>query len=126
MSLVSTVARPAETVARFLQPGRRIVVYGGGNEVAEVVRAAGYGASRFVVLTVARPSRTPTGFHEPSRVRSGHPGQEGERRRVPQLGEPQPPAARVTYASFPAGPEPRQRLPVVPDYQELATRSPSC
>ena len=50
VSLVSTVARPPEMVARFLQPGRRIVVYGAGNEVAEVVRAAGCGPSRFVVL----------------------------------------------------------------------------
>jgi precorrin-6B C5,15-methyltransferase / cobalt-precorrin-6B C5,C15-methyltransferase len=51
VSLVSTVARPAATVARLLQPGRRIVVYGaGGGEVAEVVHAAGYGPSRLVVL----------------------------------------------------------------------------
>ncbi len=50
VSLVSTVARPAATVARLLQPGRRIVVYGAGNAVAEVVRAAGYGPSRLVVL----------------------------------------------------------------------------
>ncbi len=50
VSLVSTVARPAATVARLLQPGRRIVVYGAGNAVAEVVREAGYGPSRLVVL----------------------------------------------------------------------------
>ena len=50
VSLVSTVARPADTVARYLQPRRRIVIYGAGNEVAEVVRNAGYGPSRLVVL----------------------------------------------------------------------------
>jgi precorrin-6Y C5,15-methyltransferase (decarboxylating) len=50
VTLVSTVGRPASTVARVLQDGRRVIVYGGGDEVAEAVRAAGYGPSRLVVL----------------------------------------------------------------------------
>jgi precorrin-6Y C5,15-methyltransferase (decarboxylating) len=52
--LVSTVARPAEVVARSLQPGRQLVVYvtgaDGAARVARVLGARGYGASRFVVL----------------------------------------------------------------------------
>jgi precorrin-6B C5,15-methyltransferase / cobalt-precorrin-6B C5,C15-methyltransferase len=50
VTLVSTVARPASIVTRVLQDGRRVIVYGEGGEVASVVRQAGYGASRFVVL----------------------------------------------------------------------------
>jgi precorrin-6B C5,15-methyltransferase / cobalt-precorrin-6B C5,C15-methyltransferase len=37
VTLVSTVARPAATVARVLQDGRRVVVYGGGADVAAVI-----------------------------------------------------------------------------------------
>jgi len=54
VSLISTVARPPEVVARWLAPGRRIVVYasgrGGAASVAQVLRARGFGPSRFVVL----------------------------------------------------------------------------
>ncbi len=50
VTLVSTVARPASVVARVLQDGRRVIVYGGGADVAEVVRCAGYGSSRLVIL----------------------------------------------------------------------------
>ena len=50
VALVSTVARPAATVARVLQDGRRVVVYGGAAAVAELVTAAGFGPSRLVVL----------------------------------------------------------------------------
>jgi precorrin-6B C5,15-methyltransferase / cobalt-precorrin-6B C5,C15-methyltransferase len=54
VSLVSAVARAPETVARLLQPGRRVVVYasgaGGASEVARVLNERGFGASRFVVL----------------------------------------------------------------------------
>ncbi len=50
VTLVSTVGRPASAVARVLQDGRRVVVYGAGGEVAAIVSAAGYGPSRFVVL----------------------------------------------------------------------------
>ena len=54
VELVSTVARPAETVARALAPGRRLVVLATGEDgpprVARVLRARGYGPSRFVVL----------------------------------------------------------------------------
>lgn len=50
VTLVSTVARSAATVARVLQDGRRVIVYGGGAEVAGVVADAGYGPSRLVVL----------------------------------------------------------------------------
>jgi precorrin-6B C5,15-methyltransferase / cobalt-precorrin-6B C5,C15-methyltransferase len=51
VTLVSTVGRPPATVARILQDGRRAIVYGGGGaEVAQVARAAGYGPSRLVVL----------------------------------------------------------------------------
>ncbi len=54
VELVSTVARPPETIARVLAPGRRLVVYATGEDgpsaVARVLRARGYGPSRFVVL----------------------------------------------------------------------------
>jgi precorrin-6B C5,15-methyltransferase / cobalt-precorrin-6B C5,C15-methyltransferase len=54
VELVSTVARPVESVARVLAPGRRIVVYATGVDapaaVARVLRDRGYGPSRFVVL----------------------------------------------------------------------------
>jgi precorrin-6Y C5,15-methyltransferase (decarboxylating) len=54
VELVSAVARPPEVVARLLQPGRRLVVYTSGHHgastVAEVLRARGFGRSRFVVL----------------------------------------------------------------------------
>ena len=54
VELVSVVARPPETVARVLAPGRRMVVYASGEDgaaaVARVLRARGYGPSRFVVL----------------------------------------------------------------------------
>jgi precorrin-6Y C5,15-methyltransferase (decarboxylating) len=54
VELVSVVARPPETVARILTPGRRMVVYASGEDgaaaVARVLRGRGYGPSRFVVL----------------------------------------------------------------------------
>jgi len=54
VELVSTVARPPETIARALQPGRRLVVYASGAhgaaQIARVLRERGCGPSRFVVL----------------------------------------------------------------------------
>ncbi|HEX3874200.1 MAG TPA: precorrin-6y C5,15-methyltransferase (decarboxylating) subunit CbiE, partial [Solirubrobacteraceae bacterium] len=54
VELVSTVARPPETVIRSLQPGRRIVVYATGADgaarIARVVCDHGCAASPFVVL----------------------------------------------------------------------------
>jgi precorrin-6Y C5,15-methyltransferase (decarboxylating) len=54
VTLVSTVARPPEIVAREVAPGRRIVVYATGEDgaasVARVLRARGFGSSRFAVL----------------------------------------------------------------------------
>ena len=54
VELVSAVGRPAETVARLLQPGRRLVAYvagaAGAAGVARVAREHGFGASRLVVL----------------------------------------------------------------------------
>jgi precorrin-6Y C5,15-methyltransferase (decarboxylating) len=54
VELVSTVARPPETIARVLAPGRRLIVYATGEDapaiVARVLRARGYGPSRYVVL----------------------------------------------------------------------------
>jgi precorrin-6Y C5,15-methyltransferase (decarboxylating) len=54
VELVSAVGRPADVLARDLQPGRRIVAYASGEEgaaaLAGVVCAHGYGPSRFVVL----------------------------------------------------------------------------
>ncbi len=54
VELVSTVARPVETIARVLAPGRRLVVYATGEDgppaIAKVLRDRGYGPSRFVVL----------------------------------------------------------------------------
>jgi len=54
VELVSAMSRPAEVVARALQPGRRIVVFIAGADgaatVARVVCERGYGPSRFVVL----------------------------------------------------------------------------
>ena len=50
-TLVSTVARPPETVARALQPGRRLIVYTtNAGALATVLRERGFGPSRFVVL----------------------------------------------------------------------------
>ncbi|HEV3045827.1 MAG TPA: precorrin-6y C5,15-methyltransferase (decarboxylating) subunit CbiE [Solirubrobacteraceae bacterium] len=54
VELVSAVGRPAESVARLLQPRRRMVVYPtgehGASEVARVLCERGFGPSRFVVL----------------------------------------------------------------------------
>ena len=54
VELVSAVARPADVVARVLQPGRRLVVYSTGEngpaEVARVLCDRGYGPSAFVVM----------------------------------------------------------------------------
>lgn len=54
VELVSAVGRPAEVVARLLQPGRRLVAYvagaNGAAAVARVARDRGFGASRLVVL----------------------------------------------------------------------------
>jgi precorrin-6B C5,15-methyltransferase / cobalt-precorrin-6B C5,C15-methyltransferase len=54
VELVSAVARPADVLARDLQPGRRIVAYSTGEDgaaaLAAVACAHGYGRSRFVVL----------------------------------------------------------------------------
>ncbi len=54
VTLVSTLARPVDVVARVLQPGRRIVVYvagpDGASRIARTVREHGFGPSRFVVL----------------------------------------------------------------------------
>jgi precorrin-6Y C5,15-methyltransferase (decarboxylating) len=54
VELVSSVGRPPETVARLLQPGRRLVAYVAGADgaagVARVAREHGFGASRLVVL----------------------------------------------------------------------------
>jgi precorrin-6Y C5,15-methyltransferase (decarboxylating) len=54
IELVSAVARPAEGVARSLQPGRRLVVYPTGRDgaarVARVLSDRGFGASRLIVL----------------------------------------------------------------------------
>jgi len=54
VELVSAVARPADVVARVLQPGRRIVVYvtgaDGARTLARVVTERGFGGSRLVVL----------------------------------------------------------------------------
>jgi precorrin-6B C5,15-methyltransferase / cobalt-precorrin-6B C5,C15-methyltransferase len=54
VELVSAVARPADVVARLLQPDRRLVVYSTGADgaagVARVLRDRGYGASGFVVM----------------------------------------------------------------------------
>ncbi len=54
VELVSAVAQSPETVARLLQPQRRLVVYATGTtgaaEIAGVLRERGFGPSRFVVL----------------------------------------------------------------------------
>jgi precorrin-6B C5,15-methyltransferase / cobalt-precorrin-6B C5,C15-methyltransferase len=54
VELVSAVGRPAEVLARELQPGRRVVAYSSGTEgvagLAAVAREHGFGPSRFVVL----------------------------------------------------------------------------
>ncbi len=54
VELVSAVGRPAEVLARELQPGRRVVAYSSGKEgaaaLAAVAREHGFGPSRFVVL----------------------------------------------------------------------------
>jgi precorrin-6Y C5,15-methyltransferase (decarboxylating) len=54
VELVSAVGRPADVLARSLQPGRRIVAYASGtagaSELARVLRERGFGPSRLVVL----------------------------------------------------------------------------
>lgn len=54
VELVSAVARPADVVARILQPGRRAVAYCTGSDgaarVARVLADRGYGRSAFVVM----------------------------------------------------------------------------
>ena len=54
VELVSAVARPADVVARVLQPGRRVVAYvtgaDGARTLARVVSERGFGGSRLVVL----------------------------------------------------------------------------
>ncbi|MEA2220262.1 MAG: precorrin-6B C5,15-methyltransferase / cobalt-precorrin-6B C5,C15-methyltransferase [Solirubrobacteraceae bacterium] len=54
VELVSTVGRAPDAVAGVLQPGRRVVVYAGGEDgaarVARMLRTRGYGPSRFVVF----------------------------------------------------------------------------
>jgi precorrin-6Y C5,15-methyltransferase (decarboxylating) len=54
VELVSAVAHPVETVARVLQPGRRLVVYvtgaDGAARLAALLRERGFGPSRFTVL----------------------------------------------------------------------------
>lgn len=54
VELVSTVARAPEIVARVLAPGVRAIVYATGQDgaatIARVLRARGYGPSRFAVL----------------------------------------------------------------------------
>jgi precorrin-6Y C5,15-methyltransferase (decarboxylating) len=54
VELVSTVGRSPDTLARSLQPGRRIVAYASGangaSELAGLLRERGFGPSRFVVL----------------------------------------------------------------------------
>lgn len=54
VELVSAVARPADVVARLLQPGRRVVAYSTGADgaagIARVLCDRGYGASGFVVM----------------------------------------------------------------------------
>ena len=54
VELVSAVGKPADAVARHLQPGRRTVVYATGADgaagVAHVLRNRGFGPSRVVVL----------------------------------------------------------------------------
>jgi precorrin-6Y C5,15-methyltransferase (decarboxylating) len=54
VELVSAVGRPADVVARLLQPGRRLVAYvagpGGAAAVARIARERGFGAARMVVL----------------------------------------------------------------------------
>jgi precorrin-6Y C5,15-methyltransferase (decarboxylating) len=54
VALVSAVGRPAEVVARLLQPGRRLIAYvagvAGAATVARIARERGFGAGRLVVL----------------------------------------------------------------------------
>ncbi|MEA2419207.1 MAG: precorrin-6B C5,15-methyltransferase / cobalt-precorrin-6B C5,C15-methyltransferase [Thermoleophilaceae bacterium] len=54
VELVSAVGRPAEVVARLLQPGRRLVAYVAGEEgaaaVARIARERGFGGCRLIVL----------------------------------------------------------------------------
>ena len=54
VELVSAVGRPAEVLARALQPGRRVVAYASGaagaDGLARVARERGFGASRMVAL----------------------------------------------------------------------------
>lgn len=54
VELVSSVGRPADLLARDLQPGRRIVAYATGEDGATALAAVacrqGFGPSRFVVL----------------------------------------------------------------------------
>jgi precorrin-6Y C5,15-methyltransferase (decarboxylating) len=54
VELVNAIAQPPEVVVRLLQPGRRLIVYTSGRDgasnLAGVLRARGFGRSRFVVL----------------------------------------------------------------------------
>lgn len=54
VDLVSAIGRPADVLARDLQPGRRVVAYSTGEEGAAALAAVacrqGFGPSRFVVL----------------------------------------------------------------------------
>jgi len=54
VELISAVAAPLQSVARLLQPGRRLVVYvsgpDGADRVAAMLRERGFGPSRLVVL----------------------------------------------------------------------------
>ncbi len=54
VELVSAVARDPAVLGRVMQPRRRVVIYATGTAgaaaIARVVRQAGYGASRFVML----------------------------------------------------------------------------
>ncbi|MGH3041214.1 MAG: precorrin-6y C5,15-methyltransferase (decarboxylating) subunit CbiE, partial [Gaiellaceae bacterium] len=52
--LLTTVGRPVEAIARFLQPGRRLVLFVSGagavSEIARILRGNGLGPSRLAVL----------------------------------------------------------------------------
>jgi precorrin-6Y C5,15-methyltransferase (decarboxylating) len=75
VELVSAVGRPPEVLARWLQPGRRIVVYVSGSEgasgLARVLSERGFAPSRMVVLEqLGGPAE---------RVTESTPGEWGER-----------------------------------------------
>jgi precorrin-6Y C5,15-methyltransferase (decarboxylating) len=54
VTLVSIVARPPETIGRWLQPRRKLIAYvtctDGAATIAKVLRGHGYGSSHFVVM----------------------------------------------------------------------------